>query len=170
MELEIYLKYKAQTGADIISQDSSELSSDDELCYYLDFRRQNVDNWKCTLKDDLKAWMWMDILESTVDESTIDFPRLEIVTVGQSYDSFTNTIFYRVVLKLEMCDGATEDDVMIHKNKLKWNILEWLNKLHRQIKLKDDKLGFITNDKMIYGIPTTKVRHSDLDVKYRLRK
>lgn len=169
MELEIYLKYKASTGADIISQDSRELSSDDELSYYLDFRRQNSSNFKCTIKDDLKEWMWMDILEPTVDESTIDFPQLEIVTVGQSYDSFTNTIFYRVVLRLELCDGATEDDVLIHKNKLKCNVLEWLNKLHRQIKLKDDKLGFVDN-KMIYCIPTTEVRYDDLDVKYKLRK
>lgn len=37
MELEIYFKYKMKTTAEIISKYGHELSSDDEICYYLDF-------------------------------------------------------------------------------------------------------------------------------------
>ena len=37
MELEIYLKYEAFTRAEILRKDGRELSSDDELCYNLDF-------------------------------------------------------------------------------------------------------------------------------------
>lgn len=37
MELEIYLKYKMKITAEIMSKNGRALSSDDELCYYLDF-------------------------------------------------------------------------------------------------------------------------------------
>ena len=37
MELEIYLKYKAFTRAEILRKDDRELSSDDKLCYDLEF-------------------------------------------------------------------------------------------------------------------------------------
>lgn len=37
MELEIYLKYKVFTRAEILRKDDRELSSDDELYYNLDF-------------------------------------------------------------------------------------------------------------------------------------
>ena len=127
MELEIYLKYKMKTTVEIISKTGRELSSDDELCYNLDFRRKNKENLKCTLKDDMNDYNWMTIIESNVDEDTIDFSRLEIVTVGQSYDVFTNTVTCRVVLRFDLWWSAEFNDILIHKNKLKWNILEWLN-------------------------------------------
>lgn len=170
MELEIYLKYKASTGADIISQDSRELSSDDEMRYYLDFWRKNKHNLKCAIKDEMKAYHWDYILEPVVEEYVIDFPRLEFVTVGQSYDVFTNMVTCRLVLKLELWDGATFDDICIHKKRMKWNILEWLNDNNGFIRLKNSELRFLTDDEMIYGIPTTEVRYDDLDVKFKLRK
>lgn len=170
MELEIYFKYKMKTTVDIISKDRRELSSDDELCYYLDFWRKNKNNLKCTLKDDMRDYHWMNIIEPTVDEDTIDFSRLEIVTVGQSYDVFSNTVTCRVVLRLEPWWSTDFEDVLIHKNKLKWNILEHLNGMNGFIALKNDELRYLTDDKMIYGIPTSEVRHDNLDVKFKLRK
>ena len=170
MELEIYLKYKASTTADILCVNGGTLSSDDELCYYLDFWRKNKNNLKCTLKDDTRDYNWMNIIEPTVDEDTIDFSRLEIVTVGQSYDVFSNTVTYRVVLRLEPWWSAEFEDVLIHKNKLKWNILEHLNEMNGFIGLKNNELCYLTDDKMIYGIPTTTVNFDNLDVKYKLRK
>ena len=161
MELEIYFRYKMETTAEIVSKDGRELSSDDELCYYLDFWQKNKENLKCTLKDDMRDYNWMNIIEPTVDEDTIDFSRLEIVTVGQSYDVFTNTVTCRLVLRLELWYSAESDDVLIHKNKLKWNVLEWL---------KNNELRFLTNDEMIYGIPTTTVVFDNLDVKFKLKK
>ena len=170
MELEIYLKYKAFTRAEILRKDGRELSSDDELCYNLDFWRKNKHNLKCAIKDEMKAYHWDYILEPVVDEYVIDFPRLEFVTVGQSYDVFTNMVTCRLVLKLELWDGATLDDICIHKKRMKWNILEWLNDNNGFIRLKNSELRFLTNDEMIYGIPTTEVRYDDLDVKFKLRK
>ena len=161
MELEIYFKYKMKTTAEIVSKDGRELSSDDELCFYLDFWRKNKTNLKCTIKDDMNDYNWMNIIEPTVDEDTIDFSRLEILTVGQSYDVFTNTVTCRLVLRFELWYNAESDDVLIHKNKLKWNILEWL---------KNDELRYLTDDKMICGIPTTTVNFDNLDVKFKLRK
>ena len=113
---------------------------------------------------------WMNIIEPTVDEDTIDFSRLEIVTVGQSYDVFANTVTCRVVLRLDLWWSAEFNDILIHKNKLKWNILEWLNGMNGFITLKNDELRYLTEDKMIYGIPTSEVRYDNLDVKYKLRK
>ena len=156
MELEIYFKYK--------------LSSDDELCYYLDFWQKNKTNLKCTIKDDMNDYNWMNIIEPTVDEDTIDFSQLEIVTVGQSYDVFTNTVTCRLVLRLELWYSAESDDVLIHKNKLKWNILEWLNGMNGFITLRNVELRYLTDDKMIYGIPSSKLLYDNLDVKYKLRK
>ena len=170
MELEIYFKYKMKTTAEIISKDGHELSSDDELCYYLDFWRKNKENLKCTIKDDMNGYNWMNIIEPTVDEDTIDFSRLEIVTVGQSYDVFSNTVTYRVVLRLELWWSAEFEDVLIHKNKLKWNILEYLNGMNGFIALKDDELRFLNDDKTICGVPITEVRYDNLDVKFKLRK
>lgn len=170
MELEIYLKYKASTTADILRVNGGALSSDDELCYYLEFWKKNDGNLKCTIKDEIKDYHWEYILEPVVDEFVIDFPRLEIVTVGQSYDVYTNTVTCRLVLKLEFWDGADEDDICIHKKRLKWNILEWLNKMNGFIVLKNDELRFMTDDKTIFGIPTTTVGFDDLDVEYKLRK
>ena len=170
MELEIYLKYKAFTRAEILRKDGRELSSDDELCYNLDFWRKNKHNLKCAIKDEMKAYHWDYILEPVVDEYVIDFPRLEFVTVGQSYDAFTNTVTCRLVLKLELWDGATFDDICIHKKRMKWNIIDWLNDNNGFIRLKNSELRFLTNDEMIYGIPTTEVRYDNLDVKYKLRK
>ena len=160
MELEIYFKYKVSTTAEIISKDGRELSSDDELCYYLDFWQKNKTNLKCTLKDDMRDYNWMNIIE----------PQLEIVTVGQSYDVFTNTVTCRLVIRLELWYSAESDDVLIHKNKLKWNILEYLNGMNGFIGLKNNELCYLTDDKMIYGVPTTEVRYDNLDVKYKLRK
>lgn len=91
MELEIYLKYKVFTRAEILRKDGRELSSDDELCYNLDFWRKNKHNLKCAIKDEMKTYHWDYILEPVVDEYVIDFPRLEFVTVGQSYDCPTVT-------------------------------------------------------------------------------
>lgn len=170
MELELFLKYKMSTTAEIISKDGRELSSDDELCYYLDFWRKNKTNLKCTLKDDMRDYNWMNIIEPTVDEDTIDFSQLEIVTIGQSYDVFTNTVTCRVVLRLELWWIAEFEDVLIHKNKLKWNILEHLNGMNGFITFRNDELRYLTEDKMIYGIPTTTVNFDNLDVKYKLRK
>lgn len=170
MELEIYLKYKAFTGAEILRKDDLELSSDDELCYNLDFWRKNKHNLKCAIKDEMKSYHWDYILEPVVDEYVIDFPRLEFVTVGQSYDVFTNMVTCRLVLKLELWDGATFDDICIHKKRMKWNILEWLNDNNGFITLKNDELRYLTEDKMIYGILTSEVRYDDLDVKFKLRK
>lgn len=170
MELEIYLKYKAFTGAEILRKDDLELSSDDELCYNLDFWRKNKENLRCTLKDDMRDYNWMNIIEPTVDEDTIDFSRLEIISVGQSYDVFTNTVTCRVVLRLESWWSVEFEDVLIHKNRLKWNILEWLNGMNGFITLKNDEFRYLTEDKMIYGIPTSEVRYDNLDVKYKLRK
>lgn len=169
MELEIYLKYEVSTTAKIISKDGSELSSDDELCYYLDFWRKNKTNLKCTLKDDVRDYNWMNIIEPTVDEDTIDFSRLEIVTVGQSYDVFTNTVTCRLVLRLELWYSANEDDICIHKKRLKWNILEWLNKSNGCIKLRDSDLRWVDDYKLIYGQPVTTVNFDDLDVKLKLK-
>lgn len=170
MELEIYFKYKMNTTAEIISKDERELSSDDELCYYLDFWRKNKTNLKCTLKDDMRDYNWMNIIEPTVDEDTIDFSRLEIVTVEQSYDVFSNTVTCQLVLKLELWWSAEFEDVLIHKNKLKWNILEHLNGMNGFIALRNDELRYLTDDKMIYGIPSSKLLYDNLDVKYKLRK
>ena len=170
MELEIYLKYKAFTGAEILRKDDLELSSDDELCYNLDFWRKNKENLRCTLKDDMRDYNWMIIIEPTVDEDTIDFSRLEIISVGQSYDVFTNTVTCRVVLRLESWWSVEFEDVLIHKNRLKWNILEWLNGMNGFITLKNDEFRYLTEDKMIYGIPTSEVRYDNLDVKYKIRK
>ena len=170
MELEIYFKYKMNTIAEIISKDERELSSDDELCYYLDFWRKNKTNLKCTLKDDMRDYNWMNIIEPTVDEDTIDFSRLEIVTVEQSYDVFSNTITCRLVLRLELWYSAESDDVLIHKNKLKWNILEWLNGMNGFITLRNDELRYLTEDRMIFGILITTVNFDNLDVKFKLRK
>ena len=170
MELEIFLKYKMSTTAKIISKDGRELSSDDELCYYLDFWRKNKTNLKCTLKDDVRDYNWMNIIEPTVDEDTIDFSRLEIVTVGQSHDVFTNTVACRLVLRLELWYSANEDDICIHKKRLKWNILEWLNGMNGFITLRNDELRYLTDDKMIYGIPSSELLYDNLDVKYKLRK
>ena len=136
----------------------------------MDFWRKNKDNLKCTLKGDMTDYNWMTIIEPTVDEDTIDFSRLEIVTVGQSYDVFTNTVTCRVVLRLDLWWSTEIDDVLIHKNKLKWNILEYLNGMNGFITLKNDELRYLTEDKMIYGIPTSEVRYDNLDVKYKLRK
>lgn len=118
----------------------------------------------------MNDYNWMTIIEPTVDEDTIDFSRLEIVTVGQSYDVFTNTVTCRVVLRLDLWWSAEFEDVLIHKNKLKWNILEYLNGMNGFITLKNDELRYLTEDKMIYGIPTSEVRYDNLDVKYKLRK
>lgn len=170
MELEIYFKYKVSTTAEIVSKDGRALSSDDELCYYLDFWRKNKENLKCTIKDDMKSYHWMNIIEPTVDEDTIDFSQLEIVTVGQSQDVFTNTVTCRLVLRLELWYSAESDDVLIHKNKLKWNILEWLNGMNGFITLRNDELRYLTDDKMIYGIPSSELQYDNLDVKYKLRK
>lgn len=170
MKLEIYLKYKMSMTTEIISKDGRELSSDDELCYYLNFWQKNKTNLKCTLKDDMRDYNWMNIIEPTVDEDTIDFSQLEIVTVGQSYDVFSNTVTYRVVLRIEPWWSVEFEDVLIHKNKLKWNILEHLNGMNGFIAFKNDELRYLTDDKMIYGIPTSEVRFDNLDVKYRLRK
>ena len=170
MELDIYLKYKASTTADILCVDDGTLSSDEELCYYLDFWKKNDGNLKCTITDTMKDYHWVDILEPVVDEFVIDFPRLEIVTVGQSYDAFTNTVTCGLVIKLELWYDATEDDICIHKKRLKWNVLEWLNKMHGFIALKNNERCYLTDDKMIYGIPATEVRYDDLDVKLKLRK
>lgn len=170
MELEIYMKYKARTRAEILRKDDRELSSDDELCYNLEFWRENKHNLKCAIKDEMKAYHWDYILEPVVDEYVIDFPRLEFVTVGQSYDIFTNTVTCRLVLKLELCDGESEDDIFIHKKRMKWNIVEWLNDNHGFIRLKNNELRILTDDKTIIGIPTTKVNYDNLDVKFKLRK
>lgn len=170
MELELFLKYKMSTTAEIISKDGRELSSDDELCYYLDFWRRNKTNLKCTLKDDMRDYNWMNIIEPTVDEDTIDFSRLEIISVGQSYDVFANTVTCRLVLRLELWYSAESDNVLIHKNKLKWNILEWLNGMNGFITLRNGELRYLTDDKMIYGIPSSKLLYDNLDVKYKLRK
>ena len=170
MELEIYLKYKMSTTAEIISKDGRELSSDNELCYYLDFWQKNKTNLKCTLKDDMRDYNLMNIIEPTVDEDTIDFSQLEIVTVGQSYDMFTNTVTCRLVLRFELWYNTESDDVLIHKNKLKWNILEWLNGMNGFITFKNDELRYLTDDKMIYGIPSSELLYDNLDVKYKLRK
>ena len=170
MELEIYFKYKMNTIAEIISKDERELSSDDELCYYLDFWRKNKTNLKCTLKDDMRDYNWMNIIEPTVDEDTINFSRLEIVTVEQSYDVFSNTITCRLVLRLELWYSAESDNVLIHKNKLKWNILEWLNGMNGFITLRNDELRYLTEDRMIFGILITTVNFDNLDVKFKLRK
>ena len=170
MELEIYFRYKMETTAEIVSKDGHELSSDDELCYYLDFWQKNKENLKCTLKDDMRDYNWMNVIEPTVDEDTIDFSRLEIVTVGQSYDVFTNTVTCRLVLRLELWYSANEDDICIHKKRLKWNILEWLNEMNGFIGLKNEELRFLTDDEMIHGIPTTTVGFDNLDVKFKLRK
>lgn len=170
MELEIYFRYKMETTAEIVSKDGHELSSDDELCYYLDFWQKNKENLKCTLKDDMRDYNWMNIIEPTVDEDTIDFSRLEIVTVGQSYDVFTNTVTCRLVLRLELWYSANEDDICIHKKRLKWNILEWLNEMNGFIGLKNEELRFLTDDEMIHGIPTATVGFDNLDVKFKLRK
>lgn len=170
MELEIYLKYKAATTVDILRVDGGTLSSDDELCYYLDFWRKNKNNLKCTLKDDMRDYNWMNIIEPTVDEDTIDFSQLEIVTVGQSYDVFTNTVTCILVLRFELWYNAELEDVLIHKNKLKWNILEYLNGMNGFIALKNDELRYLTDDKMIYGIPSSELLYDNLDVKYKLRK
>lgn len=170
MELELFLKYKMSTTAKIISKDGHELSSDDELCYYLDFWRKNKTNLKCTLKDDMRDYNWMNIIEPTVDEDTIDFSKLEIVTVGQLYDVFANTVTCRLVLRFELWYNAESDDVLIHKNKLKWNILEWLNGMNGFITLRNGELRYLTDDKMIYGIPSSKLLYDNLDVKYKLRK
>lgn len=170
MELEIYLKYKASTTANILRIDGETLSSDDELCYYLDFWKKNDGNLKCTIKDEMKDYHWMDILEPVVDEFVLDLPQLEFVTVGQSYDMYTNTVTCRLVLKLELWYGATFDDICIHKKRLKWNILEWLNGMNGFITLRNEELRYLTEDKMIYGIPTTEVHYDNLDVKFKLRK
>ena len=170
MELEIYLKYKALTTADILRIDGETLSSDDELCYYLEFWKKNNGNLKCIIKDKMTSYHWMNIIEPTVDEDTIDFSQLEIVTVGQSYDMFTNTVTCRLVLRFELWYNTESDDVLIHKNKLKWNILEWLNGMNGFIALRNDELRYLTDDKMIYGIPTSELLYDNLDVKYKLRK
>lgn len=170
MELEIYFRYKMETTAEIVSRDGRELSSDDELCYYLDFWRKNKENLKCVIKDEMKAYDWAYVIEPVVDEFVIDFPRLEFVTVGQSYDVFTNTVTCRLVLKLELWDGESEDDICIHKKRMKWNIVEWLNDNNGFIRLKNNELRFLTDDEMIYGYPITRVNFDDLDVQLKLRK
>lgn len=170
MELEIYLKYKAFTRAEILRKDGRELSSDDELCYNLDFWRKNKHNLKCAIKDEMKAYHWDYILEPVVDEYVIDFPRLEFVTVGQSYDAFTNTVTCRLVLKLELWDGATFEDICIHKKRMKWNIVDWLNDNNGFIRLKNSELRFLTDDEMVYSHLIGRVNYDYLDVKYKLRK
>ena len=170
MELEIYMKYKARTRAEILIKDDRELSSDGELCYNLDFWQKNKENLKCTLKDDMNDYNWMTIIEPTVDEDTIDFSRLEIVTVGQSYDVFTNTVTCRLVLKLELWDGATFEDICIHKKRMKWNIIDWLNDNNGFIRLKNSELRFLTEDEMVYSYLIARVNYDYLDVKYKLRK
>ena len=52
---------------------------------------------------------------------------------------------------------------------MKWNILEWLNDNNGFIRLKNSELRFLTDDEMVYGIPTSEVRYDNLDVKYKLR-
>lgn len=170
MELEIYLKYKASTTAHILRVDDGTLSSDDELCYYLEFWKKNNGNLKCMIKDKMTSYHWMNILEPVVDEFVLDLPRLEFITVGQSYDVFTNTVTCRLVLKLELWDDSTFDDIYIHKKRMKWNILEWLNEMNGFIGLKNNELRFLTDNEMIYGVPTTTVGFDDLDVEYKLRK
>ena len=170
MELEIYLKYKVFTRAEILRKDDRELSSDDELCYDLDFWRKNKHNLKCAIKDEMKAYHWDYILEPVVDEHVIDFPRLEFVTVGQSYDSFTNTVACRLVLKLELWDGATFEDICIHKKRMKWNIIDWLNDNNGFIRLKNSELRFLTDDEMVYSHLIGRVNYDYLDVKFKLRK
>ena len=170
MELEIYLKYVGRTRAEILRKDDGELSSDDELCYNLDFWKKNKNNLKCSIKDEMKAYHWMNILDPVVDECVIDLTRLEFVTVGQSYDMFTNTVTCRLVLKLELWDGATVDDICIHKKRMKWNIIECLNDYNGFIRLKDGYCRFLTDDEVIYGIPITNVNFDNLDVKFKLRK
>lgn len=170
MKLEIYFKYKTSTKAVIEDFRGHELSSDEELYYYLEFWKKNKQNLKCTIKDEMKAYDWEYILEPVVDEYVIDLLRLEFVTVGQSYDVYTNTMTCRLVLKLELLDDATEDDICIHKKRLKWNIVEWLNDYNGFIKLKNNELRFLTDDKTIRGLPFTKVTYDNLDVKLKLRK
>lgn len=170
MELEIYLKYKAFTRAEILRKDGRELSSDDELCYNLDFWRKNKHNLKCAIKDEMKAYHWDYILEPVVDEYVIDFPRLEFITVGQSYDVFTNTVTCRLVLKLELWDGATFDDICIHKKRMKWNIIDWLNDNNGFIRLKNSELRFLTDDEMVYSYLIARVNYDYLDVNFKLRK
>lgn len=170
MELEIYLKYKASTTADILCVNGGTLSSDDELCYYLEFWKKNNGNLKCMIKDKMTSYHWMNILEPVVDEYVINLSRLEFVTVGQSYDVSTNTVTCRLVLKLELWDDSTFDDICIHKKRLKWNILEWLNEMNGFIGLKNNELRFLTDDEMIHGIPTTTVGFDNLDVKFKLIK
>lgn len=170
MELEIYLKYKASTTADILCVDGGTLSSDDELCYYLEFWKKNNGNLKCMIKDKMTSYHWMNILEPVVDEFVLDLPRLEFITVGQSYDVSKNTVTCRLVLKLELWDGESEDDICIHKKRMKWNIVEWLNDNNGFIQLKNNELRFLTDDEMIYGHPITRVNFDHLDVKFKLRK
>lgn len=170
MELEIYLKYKARTRAEILRKDDCELSSDDELCYNLDFWKKNKNNLKCAIKDEMKAYHWMNILDPVVDECVIDLTRLEFVTVGQSYDVFTNTVECRLVLKLELWDGSTFEDICIHKKRMKWNIIERLDDYNGFIRLKDGYCSFLTDDEMVYSIPITRVNFDDLDVQFKLRK
>ena len=83
---------------------------------------------------------------------------------------FTNTVTCRLVLRLELWYSAESDDVLIHKNKLKWNILEWLNGMNGFITLRNGELRYLTDDKMIYGIPSSKLLYDNLDAKYKLRK
>lgn len=170
MELEIYLKYKASTTADILCVDGGTLSSDDELCYYLEFWKKNNGNLKCMIKDKMTSYHWMNILEPVVDEFVLDLPRLEFITVGQSYDVSTNTVTCRLVLKLELCDGESEDDICIHKKRMKWNIVEWLNDNNGFIQLKNNELRFLADDAMVYGYLISRVNYDHLDVKFKLRK
>lgn len=105
-----------------------------------------------------------------MDEYVIDFPRLEFVTVGQSDDAFTNTVTCRLVLKLELWDGATFDDICIHKKRMKWNIIDWLNDYNGFIQLKNNELRFLTKDEMVYSHLIGRVNYDYLDVKFKLRK
>lgn len=170
MELELNVSYKMMNTAKIVSEDGRKLSSDDKLCYYLDFWKKNSDNLCCTIENDMKSHHLAEIIEPTVDEDVIDFFRTEIIVTTQSYDESNGIVNYGVVLNLELWDGTSEDDIVIHKNRLKWNVLDWLNKENGYMKLKNEELSWLTDDNTVRGQLETIIYSDDLDVKFELRK